>query len=906
MSWDEEKILEGVIKKKLTLESFYGSKKAGNIKAVIKNADNIDNEEVSTLPYGEEKVAQYKLPYIPTVHAKYGNDFHIMGFESNTEQRRSHYVFRNKKWTKLPAMPMLLTRGAACEYDGDLHILSIESDNNTHYVYNKEINSYTLMKQSTGLYSLINYTQSSWNISYVDFNDGFIYIMTIPAPYAAGSSPFQYPFTKYDLTNKTGSALAKVRVRIPTVSSTYVLGGNRTFLKDDTYMYMVGGDITRPDVAEWSRENGYASVGINRYDKQTNAWIDYTDVHMENNRINMGVGIIGMVRTDTVYIIDNNKIKSVNTVPSTSQQPADTGLYVPDSSNNVLTRCIITDDGNIHYATHNGVHAVINKNDLLSMTINKYWNIGPEYSLLYDYSNGDAVVYDNAIHVMGNLSRTVRQDPSLVSYSLHSKYDGISWSMDTQLDNIFTNGSAVIYNNEIHLLGSSDAIDYKKHVKYNRRDDTWDDVSTLPINFYNGCAVVLSDGIHILGGAGSPTAHYVYNGTEWTASVPLPNSFVNGCAVVYNDEIHVLFGLYHLVFRDGAWINDVAVPYSLVSGSAVVYHGSIHILGGTNNLTSHKKFDGEQWSNVSTLPYNFQNGSAIVYNDEIYIMGTAENYYDNRFFYKWSDIYNEWRTAENNLMLINHSALTVGNSIHLLGGNDAEDAAKHYEWNGLTWTEHADLPYEFSAGSAQLINNEIHIFGGINNPVNHYKLQDGEWSQVSSLPYNFMYGSSLLLNGELHILGSSDVNNKRSHYKWNGFTWDEVSELPFDFYNGIAFVSKGTIHIIGGSANPRRHYRYENSAWIREKDLTVDIVGASGIMFNNEIHIFGELIHSKLVDNVSSIENDAKLPYAFRNGALALLDDEIHMLGGGSNKHYKFFDPGVKPVKLEDVEIYIY
>ena len=43
----------------------------------------------------------------------------------------------------------------------------------------------------------------------------------------------------------------------------------------------------------------------------------------------------------------------------------------------------------------------------------------------------------------------------------HYKFDGSSWGVVSTLPYNFYNGSAVVYNNEIHILGSSDA--YTKH-----------------------------------------------------------------------------------------------------------------------------------------------------------------------------------------------------------------------------------------------------------------------------------------------------------------------------------------------------------------------------------------------------------------------------------------------------------
>lgn len=104
----------------------------------------------------------------------------------------------------------------------------------------------------------------------------------------------------------------------------------------------------------------------------------------------------------------------------------------------------------------------------------------------------------------------------------------------------FYNGSAVVLNNEIHILGSGDSGNYTKHYKWD--GSTWTSVSTLPYNFSSGSAVVLDNEIHILGSGSGYTNHYKWNGTSWTSVSTLPYSFVYGSAVVLDNEIHILGG----------------------------------------------------------------------------------------------------------------------------------------------------------------------------------------------------------------------------------------------------------------------------------------------------------------------------------------------------------------------------
>ena len=148
----------------------------------------------------------------------------------------------------------------------------------------------------------------------------------------------------------------------------------------------------------------------------------------------------------------------------------------------------------------------------------------------------------------------------------------------------FKNGSAVVLNDEIHILGGDTGS--RNHYKYD--GSTWTSVSTLPYNFYDSSAVVLNNEIHILGSgvSGNDTKHYKYNGSEWVEVSTLPCNLLNGTVVIYNNEIHILGGRYtekHYKYNGSEWVEVSTLPYNFISGSAVVYNNEIHILGGSSN-----------------------------------------------------------------------------------------------------------------------------------------------------------------------------------------------------------------------------------------------------------------------------------------------------------------------------------
>ena len=253
------------------------------------------------------------------------------------------------------------------------------------------------------------------------------------------------------------------------------------------------------------------------------------------------------------------------------------------------------------------------------------------------------VVFDNKIYQLNTLNVS---PTCMYIYDINT---GLWTARYGKIGGYYNGGSvsynvAVVYKNEIHILGGNylgnDTTYSKDHYKYD--GTSWSKVSTLPYNFRCGCAVVYNDEIHILGGNDTATRryHYKYDGTSWSKVGTLPYDFYFGCAVVYNDEIHILgsmnssYSKDHYKYDGTSWSKVGTLPYNFRCGCAVVYHNEIHILGGNSTPESkkHYKFDGTSWESVTPLPYEFSSGGAVVYNDQIHIVNSEKDPY--RFHYR--------------------------------------------------------------------------------------------------------------------------------------------------------------------------------------------------------------------------------------------------------------------------------
>lgn len=511
-------------------------------------------------------------------------------------------------------------------------------------------------------------------------------------------------------------------------------------------------------------------------------------------------------------------------------------------------------------------------------------------------------------------------------------------------------GCAVVYNNEIHVLGGSSGSDRKYHYKWN--GSSWVSVSTLPYYFSEGCAVIYNNEIHILGSSytSAQTSHYKWNGTSWTSVSTLPYTFYRGSAVVYNGEIHILgtctsdFMKAHYKWDGTSWTEVSVLPYdNYYDAGVAVYNDEIHILGGVGNGTKHQKWDGATWSEVSVAPCDVKSASVVVYNNAIHIIGgSSPNTYKH---HKWDG--NSWiELVAPPTGVVLSPTVVFNESIHVLGSNITEFATTHciysdengWSKNGVTesipmqiaginhddypegvgkWEGLGELPYNFYNGASIVLNDEIHIIGGTTWSYNkHYKYDKNtlKWVSVSTLPNRFTCPAVTIHNGEIHMMGSSNTTAySTDHYKWNGSKWISVSTLPYAFGKSQCVSYKGELHIFGGglSGTRKNHYKWNGSNWSSVSTLPNDFNNGATVIYNDEIHIMGgesyKRTHYKFDASTLSWVSVSTLPYNFYNGSAVVYNGEIHVLGGSGGvgmNHYKW--NGVEWIKDADISYDFY
>lgn len=249
----------------------------------------------------------------------------------------------------------------------------------------------------------------------------------------------------------------------------------------------------------------------------------------------------------------------------------------------------------------------------------------------YSYYNGTALLFNGEIHLIGgNHNSTYPTN--------HYKWNGLSWEEVSTLPYDYNNyrTGAVVFQNAIHLCYYENSY-HNMAVHYKWDGNEWNQVSDPSFTTSYGTLIAYNNALHYI----SPTEHYIWDGSTWSENLSSLPSGVNTItdAVIYNNEIHLITQTQHYKYSNNEW--------ELISSSIVardskiaVWDNKIYILGGYYSGTNYYYFDGTSWNNApsaSYLPYNFKQGSAIVTANGIHLIGSSDSTY-NQYHYGFNNI----------------------------------------------------------------------------------------------------------------------------------------------------------------------------------------------------------------------------------------------------------------------------
>lgn len=281
-----------------------------------------------------------------------------------------------------------------------------------------------------------------------------------------------------------------------------------------------------------------------------------------------------------------------------------------------------------------------------------------------DYNR--TVVFDNEIHAFYKSSTS------------HYKWDGSSW---TQLNytGSYVRGDVVVFDNTIHLFcGSNNNACY--HSQWNKSSDTWTNKANFVDRFFNngGRAIIFNNELHLLGGNQSYN-HFIWNKTNDTYNgvKSLSKNFSDGIAISHNNEIH-LFGADDDKYGHYKIVNDNLIYVSKMPSTVgrhgtfdvVSYNGHIHIF----NSSSHYKFVDNQWVQLSSLKCAMDDGRVYILNNQLYA------YADSSYLiYVWDEETDTWTSTGNTVnKQVGYNATVVLNDTIYIFYNERTDSSNPY------------------------------------------------------------------------------------------------------------------------------------------------------------------------------------------------------------------------------------
>lgn len=533
--------------------------------------------------------------------------------------------------------PYRVLGGAPLEYNGELHLFGGNGNDaetgstfgNWHYKFNGV--KWIKMERMPGQYY---FKASNVTDSDVEYSPPVVYNNKVLIPMVKMNSS-NYAIFEWDGLNWSESA-------IPFVDSESREQVN--FVYNGVLHTIAYGAID-------SSKNGY--VKHYYYDESTSAWVQQTDVPLNNNTGTSDLPSIFIYKNKIHYMFgwgggDNNYVhfecgsdgvwESSFSKPSVLYYFSGARFFVcgnkliclpGNSSSN--PNCYYYDDTNStwKYYTAMPTEPHYNVNYSVATCGNKLYWVGGDYGDQWDttrcFYELDTTLDHNVVWELVNSSRYACYYwlPVFVYnnelYIGAGENDGINddYCIYKLVNNelvkamdLPSNSSCydtVVYNDEIHLF-----IDENKHYKWNASTSQWDFIENTPKDTSYSCILVYNNRIHILGCNSSDQYmnHYAWDGTNWEALQAVPYEFTKGQGVVYNNEIHIFgsdqssYTNYHTP-NHYKWngVSWTKVPGELAcvddSHPIFVYDGVVHILGvGYANFSLSSGYGTDDYKNA--------------------------------------------------------------------------------------------------------------------------------------------------------------------------------------------------------------------------------------------------------------------------------------------------------------------
>ena len=294
---------------------------------------------------------------------------------------------------------------------------------------------------------------------------------------------------------------------------------------------------------------------------------------------------------------------------------------------------------------------------------------------------------------------------------------------------------------------------------------------------------------------------------------------------------------------------------------------------------------GEVWSQRSPATFARSEGNLVVHNGGVFhfngfnpqlgVQNTVERF--DIADGSWSTVA-ETNDSPGFPTAVTHNGLIVNNGeAWLLGGRIGRhpgrvtDSVVIFDLNTFSWRDGPQLPAPFAGGGAALIDNHIHLFGGLDDKARcdvnvHwvYDLNDpaSGWQDITNtapvpLPRNHF--ATAVLDDRIYIIGGqhghdncASLTQQRMQTKFvhvydpASNQWDRLADLPWvqSHAEPSTFVHNGLIWSLGGVRNADRVLSYDPDTdewlWHNSIDLPQPLLAPGARIFNNnQLFVFG-------------------------------------------------------------------
>lgn len=412
--------------------------------------------------------------------------------------------------------------------------------------------------------------------------------------------------------------------------------------------------------------------------------------------------------------------------------------------------------------------------------------------------------------------------------------------------------STVNIGGKIYVLGGVNDDGIVKTVEcYNYKNDTWENITQLPVDIRDFGTAAIGNTIYIAGGyinGDVSNRVYAYDilTDTWTekasmAEKRMRHAFVNAEGLLYavggKNDSGTLKSVEVYNFADNTWTKLADISDSRMDAAVAYGYGKIYIIGGFDEKAGYigscecYNIQEQAWSSIEGIG-NIENmytrPNALVYGSDIYVYWKGAD----PTGYIWQSVYNinsdSWDepicTWLNNSYF---SVATVEDGICILGGfqDDGYTAAVNYKYNGSK--PNIVMEQGIIKAETVCIDNEIYTIGGRLSTgvdstfINKYSSDESKWINVTSMPTARRGFSAEVIGSTIYIIGGY-CNGKYEReilaYDTLNDRWSVESSLPAGMERMATTVVDNKLYVIGGRydsgvINTMYSYDFSSKSW---------------------------------------------------------------------------------------------